>query len=909
MPSFLYRLGLMSASRPWRVITAWIAIMTATGALALGFGTALDDSFSIPGTESQEGIDTLDTRFPELAGISGQAVFVTTDGSDIRTHAAQIAETMAAVEQLDGVATADNPFDSDSPGPISRDDTAVIATITLDPDIEAVEPSLQDEIAAIAHDASAGVLEMQVGGQVMLKVDLPGGITEIFGVVIALIVLAFMFKALRSAFIPIVTAVTGLAVAMLLMFAGTSLTTISSTAPTLAVMLGLAVGIDYALFIVSRHLDQLRSGVPAVESIARATATSGSAIIFAGATGIVGLVGLFITAIPFLTVMGAVSAIAIAANVAAALTLLPAILGVFGEKIRPRYQRTRTSPSPWAVRISTAGTRALEAWVNLTTSRPLVTIITVLLALGALSIPAKDLELTLPDQGTDPAGTSARMAYDTIADKFGPGHNATIMVTADIINTSDPLGVMDGLSDDIEALDGVESVYLATPNQGADLGVVILRPVEGPSAASTKALVEDLREHAPEWASRYGISDVTVTGSTAVEIDITERLSQAFVPFAIFVVGLSLILLAIMFRSIWVPVKTAVGFIASIGVAFGVTAMVFSYGWGAELLNARITGPVISFLPIIVLGVLFGLAMDYEVFLVSRIREDYARGANAHDAIRSGFVSAAPVVIAAAAIMVVIFASFIPESAFMMQPIALALAVGVFVDAYLVRMTLVPAVLALLGDRAWSFPRWLEKLLPVVDAEGEGLEYALEHREFVSQHFEVVLRANQAVFDPEVARDGARAGLGAIGPLSFHIPPGRILRVRSAREEALRSFFGLASARLAPTGGTFYIRDRHIPGEMQAAQRHVTLVEPAAHLRSVETRGLLVVPSPTWLAHADADTLAQVSASIEQGACLIIPDHAHIPESLTHFEFDVVDLDEHEQEWESSPSIETEAYA
>lgn len=863
MSSSLYRLGLAAARSPWKIIGAWITVIALSAGLAIGVGTKLDDAFSIPGTESQAGLDSLATRFPQLGGTSGQVIFVTQDGSAITAHKAEIQAIMKDAGKIEGIETATDPFDDQMPGEVSEDGTAIIANLQLDATLDAVPAATQEAVGALADNNSSDTMRVYVGGQLLQKASVPVSMMEVLGVLAALIVLTIAFRTLRAAFIPIATATSGLIIAMLLMFAGTSLFTISSTAPTLAVMLGLAVGIDYALFIVSRHLDHLRSGMDPHESIGRATATSGSAVIFAGLTVVIALVGLFLTRIPFLTIMGLVSAIAVAANVAAALTLLPAILGLCGEKIRPRKQREKHAEAHANPR-----TPPREKWVRAITRFPLVTVLVVLVGLGAVAYPTKDLGLALPDQGTDPAGTYTREAYDIVTEKYGPGYNAVIMISADIINTTDPLGVIDSLEQDVRGLDSVEDIQIATPNMGADLGVIVLRPKEGPSAESTKQLVQNLRSRADGWEKEYGISDVTVTGSTAVAIDITDRLEKALIPFGIFVVGLSLVLLAIVFRSIWVPIKAALGFLLSLGAAFGVTSMVYSYGWGANLINAEVTGPVISFLPIIVMGVLFGLAMDYEVFLVTRMREEFAHTGDAQGAIRHGFVASSPVVTAAGAIMVFIFAGFIPESAFMMQPISLALAVGVFVDAFVVRMTLVPAVLALLGKHAWAFPAWLNRLLPHVDVEGEGLVTVLEHAEYTRTHTETSLRFKNAhvpLLD----------GHGTLGPLTFTLAPGTIALVAGGSAAERSTLLAAAAGRLTPTEGHTVIYGRHVPGETSAAHSHVNWLRPPVRRSismltpSLAARTLLISENAEQIAAVGLTERDILETALRQGATLI----------------------------------------
>ena len=808
MSSFLYRLGLTSAKNPWKVISAWILLILLAVASAVGFGKALDDAFSIPGTESQQGLDNLQTRLPQLAGESGILVFTTADSSSITEHQDRITEIVEKARELEDLNTVTDPFDPDFPGEISEDGTTVIANLQADPELDFVPPSLQEALIQLSQDYSDDELEVLVGGAIMLQASVPLSVTEIIGVFAALMVLAFTFKAFRSAFIPIITAITGLLVALVLMFTATSLFTISSTAPTLAVMLGLAVGIDYALFIIKRHLDQLSSGINAYESIARSIATSGSAVVFAGLTVIIALVGLNITQIPFLGVMGLVSAGAVILNVLAALTLLPAILGLFGDKLRTKKQRMK----PPVDAEAPSENKFLQVWINATTKIPALTIVVVLVLAGLLTFPVKDLELGLPTQGTDPKGSVTRQSYDLVTEKYGEGYNATIIVTADIINHSDPLGVVEDLHDEISQMESVETIQLSTPNEGADLAVILLRPTNGPNTAETTALVENLRAQSVQWEEKYNITDVVVTGATAVAIDITQRLADALLPFGIFVVGLSLVLLAMVFRSIWVPIKAAVGFLISLGVAMGVTSMVFTYGWGINLLNIEQTGPVISFLPIIVIGVLFGLAMDYEVFLVTRMREEYLHSHPAQEAIKRGFLGSSPVVIAAAVIMVLIFSAFIPESTYMIQPIALALAVGVFVDAFIVRMTLVPAVLALLGDRAWKFPKFLDQLIPVLDVEGEGLSHTLEHEQWQKEHGQSAIRF------VEVTSKSGYLFNGAIAPNSMNL-------ISSNDPQQLHDFSSICAGRQLPKSGKLFIFERELTSETTLAQSKVEWVD------------------------------------------------------------------------------------
>jgi RND superfamily putative drug exporter len=370
--------------------------------------------------------------------------------------------------------------------------------------------------------------------------------------------------------------------------------------------------------------------------------------------------------------------------------------------------------------------RAFVWWVATTTRRPVLTVVGVVVALGCLALPAQSLRLALPDAGTQPAGSSARVTYDLVAEHFGPGFNGPLMLTGVIVGSTDPLALMADLKAEIEALPGVAAVPMATPNpHDYTMGVLQVVPKGTPDSAETEALVHELRAHHDQFQEKYGV-DLSVTGLTAVQIDVSAQLGRALVPFGLFVVGLSFLLLMMVFRSLWVPATAALGYVLSVGAAFGTVALVFEHGVLASLLQVdRVPQAVLSFMPIVVMGVLFGLAMDYQVFLVSRMREEYVHGTDAREAVRVGFCTSGTVVTAAALIMFSVFIAFVPSGETMIKPIALGLATGVAVDAFVIRMTLVPAVMHLLGDRAWQMPRWLDRALPHVDVEGAGLAVEL----------------------------------------------------------------------------------------------------------------------------------------------------------------------------------------
>ncbi len=763
MSTFLYTLGRWSFRHPWRVLSAWLLILVLAGGGVALLAKGTDNTFTIPGTESQAGLEMLDRTFPQVSGASAEIIVVAADGASVRDQAYQdaIQKTTTEIGTLDFVEAVTDPYDANISGSIADDNRAAIVRIQFAGEASAVpqatEDALHEETTALGSALPSGSQAI-LGGQ-LFATEIPGAsLTEALGVVIAALVLMVTFRSFLVAGMPLATALLGVALSVALIFIATGFATVSSTTPLLAVMLGLAVGIDYALFIVSRHQDQTRAGMDPEESTARAVGTAGSAVVFAGITVLIALIGLGFANIPFLTTMGIAASVAVAIAVCVGLTLTPAFLGFAGHRVvgwgfaRPKKlsRRARAAAGP-ADEASVAATAAADAaerekkaetasiraqrngparrWVGLVTRHPVVTTVAVIGLLGVTAIPAASLALTLPNAGQLPAGNPARVAYELTDEYFGPGANGPLIMTGTIVTSNDPLNLMKDIGDEIAKIPGVAQVALATPNATADTGIVQIIPETAPDDPRTADLVRELRSQEQRLYDEFGVR-LLVTGYTAVTIDISDQLGAALLPFGIFVVGLSLVLLMIVFRSIWVPLTAAGGYLLSVAASFGVVAAVFEWGWFADALHVAKVGPIISFMPIVVMGVLFGLAMDYQVFLVSRMREDYVHANRegrtprevALGAVRSGFVGSARVVVAAAVIMFAVFVAFVPEGDSSLKPIALGLAVGVAVDAFLVRMTLVPAVLALLGDKAWWMPRWLDRLLPKLDVEGEAVE-------------------------------------------------------------------------------------------------------------------------------------------------------------------------------------------
>ncbi|HEY4604043.1 MAG TPA: MMPL family transporter [Blastococcus sp.] len=731
MATLLARLGRASYRHRGLVSVAWLAILGAVVTLLLTVGGSFDDEFTIPGSESQEALDQLDQASPGTGGISAQIVFVAPGGSTVAdpANAAAIQQVVAAAGRAPQVASVVSPFDSSA---ISPDGRAALATVQYDVAHEDLAPDSLDALTETTDAAEDAGFEVAVGGNAFGTTGVTIGATEFVGVAVAVAVLALTFGSLLGAGMNLLTALVGIAVGMGGLLLASNVITLSSTAPTLALMIGLAVGIDYTLFILTRHRTQLASGMDPEESAARAVGTAGSAVVFAGLTVVIALSGLAVVGIPFLTVMGVGAAGTVLVAVLVALTLLPALLGFAGKRLAPEPgSRTARRELADAQATTGAGGSLGARWTRLVTRRPLLTVLLVVAGLAVLAVPAPQLRLALPDNSTAAPDSPERQAYDLISENFGPGLNGPLVV---LVEGLDPAtaqqsvglvagavgGTPTGTPGQFEG--GLDDVAFAQPSLLPDgtTAIVTVIPESGPQEEATNALVADLRDLAPELEQRTG-ADLAVTGQTAVAIDVSDRLGKALLPFALVVVGLALILLLLVFRSILVPVKAAIGFLLSVAASFGAVVAVFQWGWFGDLLGVPATGPVVSFLPVILMAVLFGLAMDYEVFLVSRMREEYVQGAAPREAVVTGARHAARVVVAAALIMFSVFASFVTIDDVIVKAIAFGLAVGILIDAFLVRMTLVPAVLALLGRSAWWLPRWLDRLLPDLDVEGARL--------------------------------------------------------------------------------------------------------------------------------------------------------------------------------------------
>ncbi len=873
MSSSLYQLGRWAYRSRRLVVAAWLVVLVVVGGFGLLVTQGLDDEVTIPGTESQAALTRLASTFPQVSGATAQVVVVAPDGGDVEDPAVR-EPVERAVERLGDVgqvSTVVSPYGETVTGAINEDASAALVSVMLDGSSQAITDDTRDELAQVTDDLAAALpdgSQASLGGQ-LFSAEFPGvTVTEALGVVFALVVLVITLGSFAAAGMPLLNALVGVGAALALVFAATAVMPINSTTPLLALMLGLAVGIDYALFIISRHRDQLRDGLDVEESVARAVATAGSAVVFAGLTVMIALVGLGVAGIPFLTTMGVAAAVAVGITVLVSLTLMPALLGFAGERLRPRPSR-RARRADSAERAEHHN-RFFSGWIRTVTRFPAVTIGVVVVALGLLTLPAMDLRLALPDAGALPEESSARVTYDLVSDHFGPGANGPLIVTGSIVTSTDPVGLMNDLAEEIGELDGVAQIALATPNPSADTGIIQVVPEGSPESVETSELVHEIRSLHDHFLEEYGV-DLSVTGFTAVGIDVSEKLGAALLPFALVVVGLSLLLLTMVFRSLWVPVKATVGYLLSVGAALGVVTLVFEDGVAADLLHVVRQGPVISFMPIVVMGILFGLAMDYEVFLVSRIREDYVHSGDARRAVTTGFLGSAKVVTAAAVIMCGVFIAFVPEGDSNIKPIALALAVGVFVDAFVVRMVFVPAVLMLLGDKAWWMPRWLDRLLPSFDVEGEGLRAELELADWPEPGSTDVIAAQGLTLD------GPAGGDPLCQDVTFRMPQGTVLLVEGDDPAATSALLLMLAGRIAPSAGLLKVCGLALPIRSGAVRSRVGYVnlraEPLDAVWSAldERPRLLVLDGAEAVADPAArDRLRQVLAARRPSVALAL---------------------------------------
>ncbi|SED66742.1 MMPL family transporter [Jiangella alba] len=795
MAEVLYRIGRFAARRAWPVVAGWVLVLVAAGVAYAVAGGTLSSAITIPGTPTQRVSDRLAEELPDASGGTANVVFHTGDGAAFTDdQRAGVSAALARAGEVDGVRAVVDPFTSAEQRAAQeqqvRDGLAQLDAATeqarqagtlaqAQPQLDAQRRQL--ELAAAQLDLAAGVRTVSEDGSVAVGVvvfDQPifsvttqtkdavldaigaepidgvqvdyaaelvqnaddlAGPAEVVGLAVAAVVLVVMLGTVVAAGLPILTALIGVGIASLGALAFSGVVEMITVTPILGVMLGLAVGIDYSLFILNRHRRQLREGMELEESIGLANGTSGNAVVFAGSTVVIALVALNVTGIGFLGLMGTVAAVAVVVAVLIAVTLTPALLSLIGRRVLPRRARR-----PDAAAARPDDVRPMR------TSRAVAGLVLGVLALAVVAIPAASMRLGLPDGSSEPEDSTQYRAYTVAADAFGAGVNGPLVVVADLPADVDEAARAELTVAVARQLSAQDDVVAVAPIGVSDSGTVAafqVVPAGGPSSVSTEDLVHRLRDLPLEDAPGVALA---VAGQASANIDISDQLADALPVYLAVVIGLSLLILLVVFRSLLVPVIATGGFVLSVLAAFGGVVAIYQWGWLGSVFGVHDAGPVLSFLPILLVGVLFGLAMDYQLFLVSGMREAYVHGEPARLAVARGLRAGRAVVTAAAIIMISVFGGFVFSHLAMVRPIGFGLAFGVLVDAFVVRMTLVPALMHLAGNAAWWLPRWLDRLLPNADVEGAALE---------RRHTPAALPEDQeAADDAEAGAAAAQAG-------------------------------------------------------------------------------------------------------------------------------------------------------
>ncbi|MFH8791324.1 MMPL family transporter [Streptomyces sp. NPDC017941] len=732
MATLLYKLGRFAFRRRGMMALLWVLIFGGVGYAASSAPAPPADTFSMPGTESQKAYDLLEDKFPDASADGATARVVLRmpgDGKITDSGArAKVGKVVAELRKAPQVANVSDPYAGGAA--VSKDKSTVYVSATYKVIATKVSEKAHDALDDTLADARKSGLRAEAGGDAVKVEQTMNGSAEAVGIAVSAIVLLLTFGSLIAAGMPLLTALVGVGVGISGITALGSTLGLSSTTTTLAMMIGLAVGIDYALFIVSRYRSEIAEGRERQDAAGRAVGTAGSAVVFAGLTVIIALGGLIVVNIPMLTKMGMAAAGTVAVAVLIAVTLVPALLGFAPIKVLARKDRARYKGKALSARKQRkAEKRAAKLqrpnlgarWARFVLRHPVGVLLLAVVGLGTVAVPAASMKLGLPGEGTMAPDTTQRKAYDMMSESFGKGFNGALMVT---IEDKDAKSESAGVRAKMAKEPGVESVGPAVLNKAGDTAIVNVVPTTGPDEDDTKDLVKSLRGMAKDIKADHG-PEILLTGQTASFIDFSKTLDDALLPYLGTVVGLAFLLLMLVFRSILVPLKAALGFLLSVAAALGAVVAVFQWGWLADVFGVDQPSPIMSTMPIFMIGVVFGLAMDYEVFLVTRMREAYVHGVEPREAVVTGFRYGGRVVTAAAIIMISVFSGFIMEENDLVKMIGFGLAVAVLFDAFIVRMALVPALFALLGRAAWWLPKWLDWLLPNMDVEGEKLSRRL----------------------------------------------------------------------------------------------------------------------------------------------------------------------------------------
>lgn len=720
MAKYLYRLGLWSTRNSKKVLLGGLAFVLVIIILALALGPKFSTETSIPGLKSEKAMELLAEEFPSPVEEGGQIEFVfkAPDNTNLTTEPEKqtIQKYLKDITNDPEVKSITDPYERMT---ISSENEIGYATITYNqPDVSEESKANVNQIAE-AMRLEGWQAELTGSGYSSMAASGAGvSPTEMIGVVVAFVVLSITFSSFLTGILPILTALISLIVGIMCILISTNILDMSISSISVAVMLGLAVGIDYAMFIMSRFRQQLAEGYDIQTSAAIANATAGTSVVFAGMTVIIGLGGLAVARIPFITAMGIAAGFSVLAAVLVAIIIMPAILGVLGERIG--YEKQNRYLAIFNRTSKKGKKNSVNGWGKFVTKRPWAIVISGVLLLCLLATPVLHLNLGIPNDAQKPTTKTERRAYDLRVEGFGAGYNSSIVVLAQGNNEKDSTAYMGMLTESLKTVPNVKSISPAIPGKSGKVNLVSITPLTGTNDIETKDLVKNIRDKAAELENN-GKIEFFETGSTVVNIDISEHLNTAILKFAIVVLVLAFILLLLLFRSLLIPIKAVLGFALSLVATFGFLVFVFQDGHLGPLFGVHASGPILNFLPIMVVGVLFGLAMDYEVFLVSRMREEFKHTGDAQRAVLAGIKGSGAVVTAAGLIMISVFAGFILSDESMVKAMGFALAFGILFDAFVVRLTLVPAIMTILGKSAWYLPKWLDRILPNVDIEGEEI--------------------------------------------------------------------------------------------------------------------------------------------------------------------------------------------
>ncbi len=709
MSHVLYRIGNFAGRHPWRVISAWIFIAVAIFMFNASHGGNYDETFTLPGSQSQRAADAVQDRFPQETLYTSNVIFHSEDGLTSPEAKAAINQAVEKLADVPHAIAVNSPYDPRGPT-ISADKDTAFATVAFD--IEKVGTTEFDAAEkAVQGVRDAGIQVEYDGGLGYANVP-AGGNSEMIGVLFAIVILAIAFGSLVAMSLPIVTALLAILIGSSAIGIMAGIVPVPEITGIVAMMLGLGVGIDYALFILTRHRQNLAAGQSVPVAIGRANATAGLSVLFAGLTVIVAIMGLKVSGVPMMEMMGYGSAIMVAVVMLASITLLPAMLGVVKHRVnsaRVPFVKPKPADNPKA---------ASARWAARVVGKPLRYGAVAAVILGVLAIPVFSMHLGFADAGNDAPTSTTRKAYDLMSDGYGPGVNGPLEVVLDTKGGQIPQATLDKLETSLATQPGVASVDDAVTNEAGDLAIIGVTPTTAPQDARTDKLLEHLREDTVPAAVAGSDVEASITGSTALTVDVSSRLQQRMPWFLGAVIGLSFLVLMIVFRSVLVPLKAAALNVLGVGAAYGVIVAVFQWGWGASLIGVHETVPIMPLAPMLMFAILFGLSMDYEVFLMSRVREQYQKHFDPRRAVVEGVGSTARVISSAALIMISVFASFILDVDVTTKMFGIGLSVAVFLDVTLVRMVLVPAAMSLLGHRAWWLPAWLERRLPTIDIDG-----------------------------------------------------------------------------------------------------------------------------------------------------------------------------------------------